>query len=498
MPRLPGPESLPRARLTRDPGLQVPNLGGDVAEAVSDFGSLVSGLTIQLVEADSARQLTTATAGAAKELNDLAFEFEADTEFETQGERFKEAAAKIRAKHADSIRSQSTRGVFDRDFGTLRQSKGIAIARRAREGMHDRAIAGLDIGLFDLSQQIPLSSSKAERNVLIGQGRISIADLVNKGMITAQDGVARDQNFRSQIDEDDVRRMILEDPEAAEVALLGNQKFSNLTEDKRLTLLARAQSAAEGVQRERIKAVEKAEAVAEKEIKEAQDVRAAELTDDILEGNGSDAVLDAALANGGIRGPQFIAARKLLKAQDQPSALQDDPSIVLAMTEALADGILTKDEVMGNFANKLIKQSTMNKYIDDIDNDPDDFRTSEQKTRLRQNVSPRSGPFAVLDNDDTRKVNDAIERFERRTRGPNAEDPVAVRKDIEEQFTEPRSLESLPRPRHMVGGDKENLEFEATMRATLKAFREGGMTPQQFADEIELINDIARINREGR
>ena len=250
------------------------------------------------------------------------------------------------------------------------------------------------------------------------------------------------------------------------------------------------QVALDRAERQAVRDAEKAEKAAEKILKEAQDVRAAELTDDILEGRGEDAVLDAALANREIRGNQFIAARKLLKAQESPDAVEDDPGTVLALNVELDQGVLTVPAVRAAYADKLLTKATMDGFVGDIQRGPDDFRTKEQRRMLRENVGGVSGLGAILGEDATRRVNQATQEFNERTRGSNKEDPLAVRQDIESRAAEPRSLDTLFRPRFMIGPDKETMDVKETRKATAKALREGKITPAQAAREVRLIKDI--------
>lgn len=235
---------------------------------------------------------------------------------------------------------------------------------------------------------------------------------------------------------------------------------------------------------------DRAERLAEKALKEARDVRAAELTDGILEGAATDADLDAALADRSINGSQFIAARKLLEAEEKESAVDDDPNTVLEFTQQIEVGTLTADQVIDAYANKLLKRETMDRFRNEIDAGPDDFRTKEERRILVENVGGVSGLGAILGEKATRKVNDARQEFNDRVRGPDKEDPRAVRLDIESRAAEPRTLESLFRPRFMVGETKETMDVRETRKATARALRAGKITPAQAAREIQLIKDI--------
>ena len=301
---------------------------------------------------------------------------------------------------------------------------------------------------------------------------------------TGKDPVLESEAAVSVILTSEIERRALEDPDSARDYFEQHRGDIDGRQHNAIeVLLGRAE-------RQAIKAAEKAEKAADKALKEAQDIRAAELTDGVLEGTINDAHLDAALENREIDGKQFIAVRKLLKAQETDDAREDDPSVVLDLTLAQEEGTLTTDVVIATYADKLITQSTMNRFRGELDAGPDDFRTKEQRRMLRENVGGVVGIGAILGEDASRKVNQATQEFNERVRGSNAEDPKAVREDIESRAAGPLPLSSTFTPRFMVGPDKETMDVNATRKATLKAFRAGQITRAQLTREIETIKQI--------
>jgi hypothetical protein len=244
-------------------------------------------------------------------------------------------------------------------------------------------------------------------------------------------------------------------------------------------------------ERDAINAAEKAEAADEKELKEAQEFRAAILTDGIFEGTTTDGDLDAALANREIDPGQFISLRKLLKSQESEDALEDDPKVVLQFTVLREQNILTAPEVIGAFADKLITRPTMDRFLKEIKDDPYDHRTKNEIKTLRENMTGILAVGASLGSEETQMINDTVEMLKLRVDG--GEDARAVRLELEERALGPRDVESFLPPRFRVGESNQTMDIQATRRATAKAFLDGKITTaRELKRELELIERIKR------
>ncbi len=494
--QLPGVENIQRARLGRDPGVQVADTSA-VGDALENIGEFVQGATAEILETRRATETTRATAGATQELNEFLFEMESDTDYGTQDERLQTKAKEIRDKHAQGMQSNIARGAFETDFDTALGGHRIDVARKARDGVFNRAEAELDVSLAALSRQIAATDDPIRRAELLSTGRKSILDLAVVGAIEDTDAVNLDQKFRSSVDENDARAMILADPEAAEVALGGADAFPDLTEDKRLTLFARAQTQAEALRREEVRKAEKAERDQEKAVGEEQDAEFAVAIDRIFEGVLTDRDLDRMRETRQISPQDYVTARRLMDAE---SVVDDDPFVVQSFTDMADDGRLTNRDVINAFSSRMITQTTMNRFLGDIESDPDDFNTKEQLRMLKENVGGVSGAAAILNEDQTRKVNDAVQEFRDRTRGQGREDPREVREDIESRAAQPRKLNTFPRPVMMVSPTRDirDIDLEQTRAATDDALANGTISEDVFLREDRLLDDLEEAMRGRR
>ena len=492
---------MPTQEIARDPGVQIPDLGA-VGRGLQELGAGITDVS-ERVRAEVERQQKeydfTQTTKAL-----LAFEDESAKEL-------------LRRRKEDDL----ARPGFSRDFeNDLDQRLEAGISSLG--GVSDEATERLR-----LRMQASLQSSTSTAGQLAFEaGRQDATDaadaIVNK--ISAQ--VSRDPDslfdaldqlddrlgeFKGTLTADQERDRLSGARQDIILSAVSGLVQGNRTQDARLILasgqfdedltrvqVAKAQAMIDVGERQSIARAEKAEAATEKALKEAREIQTARIFDDIIEGRFGEMDLDIALDNREIDGKQFIALRKVLAAEENPDALQDDPNIVLDFNRAIDQGTLTRDAVANAFANKQITQPTMDRFRTAIDAGPRDNRTKRQRGFLRDSVAGVSGLNAILSEDQTRKVNQALEIFDERTTGPDKEDPREVRLDIESQAAEPRTLDSLFRPRFMVGVDKETMDIRETKKATARALREGKITPKEAARQVQLIKDIEAARERER
>lgn len=386
----------------------------------------------------------------------------------------KTSSDRVRGLLAQTLDSRS-RTALDKSaahFGRQRE-----VANKASFDAHQAAIA----------DDAAVAGAAGDAEGFEMQATLAGANAAKRALDTGADPALATEAAITKILTREIERRALIDPASA------REFFEKHRDDidgrKHNTIEAKIISA----ERQALKDLDKADREAEKVLREAQDVRAAELTDGVIEGTTNDADLDAALASGAVRGGQFISLRKLLKAQEKDDAAEDDPNVVLALDLELDQGVLTVPAVRAAYADKLITKSTMDGLVRQIDAGPQDIRIKRQRGFLRDTVGGIVGPLAILDSQASRRVVDALDEFDQRTTGPNAEDPRNVRLDIEKQAAQVRKPKSFRRPRFMVdpkGGDNRTFDIRETRKATSKALRAGKITPAQAAREFELIKDI--------
>lgn len=491
---LPSAANVPRVRPPSDPGVArqgVPSgaFGGqeaaaleDIGGAVADFGVTVAQVSKRAAKARRDAAVSTATARATSDLKTFVADLDQDPDFETFPQRFKDRAEAALATHGQGL-DEKGQLTFRTNFERLSLEQALQVRKVGNKRVVDLATADLDETLDRFAGVAAEAGTGAEHDLSVALATQAIDDAAASGIITAEEAGNRKRAFAGRLDEVAALQEISRDPVAAADMLADSTIFPNLDEKRRLALF-------EAANRKAVSAATKAERAGEKALAADQAFRAAELTDGILEGTVDDVELDRALSSREINGSQFIAARKLLNAELEEEATTDDPNVVLGLTRDIENGVLTKGDVLDAFADKQITAATMNRLRGEIDRGPDDARTKEQRRMLQDAVAGTSGLGAILGEDTTRRVNQAVQEYNERVRGGGKEDPLDVRRDIESRAAEPRSLDSLFRPRFMVGPDKENMDPQATKKATLKAYRARQITTDQLRRELDTIKQI--------
>lgn len=249
------------------PGRALAGLG----RAAQNTGASIGDFFERREEARRTKDLLDAQASAARELADLELSIEQDPDFRGAPERFTTEAKEIRERHMRGLDGQM-QGRFGREFDQLALPKQTTVRRRAFKREVDVAVAGLDTITSEYARQAAVARSQPEREQLVDQGRLAIAGMVEAGFISAQDGVARDQGFLSSIDEAQLRNMMTDDPEAAELALLDVASFRNLAPEARARLNDTVARRADSARAERARQAEAAERKADKAREDRADV----------------------------------------------------------------------------------------------------------------------------------------------------------------------------------------------------------------------------------
>lgn len=497
--RLPDAGDVPQVRTARDPGLRVPNFaqfaGGleDVGAAISGIGDILQ----QEVDRQQKRHDATKTTGAL-----LGFEKEGMEEFRRRQIEDDLARPNFMSDFENDLRGRLEKriagleGVSDEALEKVR----LQMQRSLQNILNSAGTKSLQAGKDSADDSIDAINNQAFSQAVRDPDFLeSILDQLNDRLSPFKGTLTADQ-FRDKLSEGRADAILgavqgyvrAGQGETAEILLASGRFDEDLTREQQSS----AQQMIEVGARQKIADLDRAERLAEKELKETREFQHAKNIDGILEGTTTDADLDAMLENRQIDGTQFIAARKLLKAQERDSALEDDPAVVLSFTKQLEDGTLTTGEVYNAFSNKQITRERMDNFLGDIRRDPDTFQVKENKRKLRQNIGGEPGTLAELTKIQQQEINKIILLFEERTRGPNKEDPFKVRKELELQ-SGAIPLNQMPTPIFMrtpagLPANKENMDVNESRKAVGRVLRQGKISAAQAAIEVQKINDIER------
>jgi hypothetical protein len=474
--------------------------GGAPGRALAALGGNAQDVAIGFLErrlaARRTADLTAAQAAAARALADLELDIEQDPDFRGRPARFTREAGAIRDRTAQGLDHAPSRGTFTRDFDTLALSKETEIKRSAFKREVDATVAGLDAITPEIARQAAAARSVPERGQLVDQGRLAIAGMVEAGFITARDGVARDQEFLSSIDEAQLRTLLTEDPEAAELALTDETNFTNLSAAGRARLNDTVSRRAESARAERARQAEAAERKAEKA---RQDRGEALLTEAYR--RHADGTLDRAAADD-IRSEISPAEYKgLLTLLDPASgAVTDDPGAIADLVVLLGEdprqvasraaqyhraGLLSNDR----YISMIEKARTVGRQ--------EGPQSGYERSRdfLRASLDPGPG---VPDPVGRQRTAEALDAFDTYALSGNRSDAdlAARAKELRNQFSlvnlsEERIL--LPNPRFGTiprQGDEKQIRaaLEAARRATLAKRKAGQLDDAELLAEMDIFD----------
>lgn len=360
--RLPGAASVPQVPATRDPGVQAPaaafgalegralqGLGRDIGDVTQTYGEMTRRFAI----AERARQKNELVTQGLQQLTALQGSFENDYANDPARfrDRFNKGADKILAELSKRTDDDAVREAFATEFAAKRFAFEQDVIGTARKRVVDRGKASLVNGLSTLTDLYAGATTDEQREDIRGQADITIADAAVNGIITREDAAKRRLSWLSDTEATLARQMILADPEMAADELTAGDRFQNLDEDRRLSLLTRATTAAEREERARVRTAEKAERDAEKALKQ----QAEDLAKDG----------DALLSQGQLTTKWIEANRDTLDESDVRyfyKALQDedaqatDPVIYADLRERAGTGEDVREEAKAAYTAGQIKR----------------------------------------------------------------------------------------------------------------------------------------------
>jgi len=269
---------VPRARIPSDPGLRVPQSFGSgeglvkAGEGLMNFGADVARVSIAADRARRKAAVSAATVKATGELKSFVLDLEHDTDYPTFGDRFKERAEAAFKTHGEGL-DEDGRRLFRSNFEQLSMEQALAVRKLGNKRVVDQATADLDWSLDGYADIAAKAGTDEERGKALDQASAAIDNLVESGIVSAEEGGKRKRGFLGKLDEVDARTLMLADPEKAVESLADPSLFPNLDENRRISLIDAAARRHDTQVRQRTAAAEKAERQAEKRLKDAQEER---------------------------------------------------------------------------------------------------------------------------------------------------------------------------------------------------------------------------------
>lgn len=288
-----------------------------VGDAVYRLGAELQQVNAEFTKSRREADLNDRIGRATTEIAELEVAFDADPDFKTAPERFKQQAEDIRNRHLDGIDDAVVRQAFTRQFQTLSLAKWSNVTKSSMARAKDYDRASLDTSLDVYATQAANARSPEERSLFENQARIAIAGAQTSGSITAVDAGARERRFLSRLDEATVLRDMAANP--------------SITADK-LALDPAYASNIDPVQRERwvdqaYRRAESERARQERETEKASRVRGDELLKDayanLEKGRLTREDVETLRSQPGVSPAEY---RALLKGLSERPGQKNDPS----------------------------------------------------------------------------------------------------------------------------------------------------------------------------
>jgi len=213
-----------------------------VEQVGGEVGRIMELRAEKMKQAEQAAQAAEAGGRIRRRLNDIELEFEQSGQVDNVPDDFEERARSAREELVASIEDPVVRAQAARDFDTIAEQGRMRMARLGFRRRIGRAEAQLDETLPAIAREAAEAATPAERELAVRRGAVLIDAQVQSGLMDEERGSDRLREFRADLDEADVRRMMTNNPEAAIAALSDPDRFTHLDEERRAQLADQANS----------------------------------------------------------------------------------------------------------------------------------------------------------------------------------------------------------------------------------------------------------------
>lgn len=249
MPRIPQYEEQVGLKATEISARESAGNASAFGNALGNFGRTVTGIGLQLKDAESARKraqqasaVSQANVMAMQRMSELEFAADKDVDYATTRTRFDQEALKIKNEISSQLGDQSTQALFGQDFDRLHIEKSISVGKSAWKKEISAGVASLDANMDTYVQAASASKDPYQRETAINMARLDIRRKYEAGYIDAETVYKKESSLRSRLDEFDVERLIAEDPKGALSALGGGGQTAGFSLDSLTQAVAHQES----------------------------------------------------------------------------------------------------------------------------------------------------------------------------------------------------------------------------------------------------------------
>lgn len=464
-------------------------VGASIGKGFAEIGQIVDDLQAASRAAEKDKAIT----GANKELLELGFEMEQDTDFATQPQRFQERTAAIRQKYLGEIKDTQVQRLFQRDFDKVAITKEFDVRSKARKGQVQGLEADLDANLDSIVPLAVHAANPVARQTAIEQGLGRIALAAKQGVINPLEQGKREKKFLGQVDEAQVLGRLNGDEKTVNSAIAELQagQYANLDPVQTERLIRTAQTRADSMARERVSQSEKAERQAEKTLKTRQASEEASYLS-MIDANEevSEVTLREALNRQEISAEGY---RMLTSRRFQTEDGRDNNFVLTDLQERMIRGgeDIHKDIIAARNAKNLSAQTTGQLMAENQrriqSSQSQDWRSDTERNAFQfvGTTLGRDKLAFAFDDDTAQRLALAQREFIQRVKEQN-EDPWKVADDITAKYQRAQAKEPA-RIGYGLGQPKSIDDLRSFGQQLRQKRDDGQITPADFEREINTL-----------
>lgn len=464
--------------------------GTDAIRQLADIGS---GIASQVVANDRALKVSSLSTQAAMEIENYVFDLQkTDRDYSTQFDRYQDFTNDLMDRYGKELEGDNAGySTFRSNVGQIAFRKGFDVRSHAINGQMDVQKAQLTLNMAALSE-LAVQGDDEQREMVKTKAQILLNESYDNGVVDANEAANLGLKFQDDVVSAQVRYDILVDPDQSVTKLLKGE-YSGLSNEQQMIWLEKANSASEARARKAIAEEDRARREADRLEKEAADNMAkagdellytGQLSTDWIEQNKE--ILDPA------------DYRFYYKAIATGSEASTNVRIYSSLRERASNGEDVRAEARERLRqgtlkvsdyNTLVNRSEQNIGVVDI---PNWFKRGEQYLGSAFRVSDvNPDPAAPQRYAD---VMDEWNQWATENPNPTLEQARSAYQQIAKDYTliDTSQMTLTKRMPSFAVGNRNTMDIEATINATVEAFESGVINEEQFNKQALLIQEWER------
>ena len=445
------------------------------------------GITSQLQRMDErmrlARQSTelgNAQVGAMKDLSEVESGFASRTDFENFEPEFRQHLDTLRTRYREQIKDPEVYRAFARDFERQALRTEINVRSMARKREIDHGRASYRSNIQELSLMYGRTGDEDKKLDILNRVKVLTAGAVTAGYMTEESGVSALHNFVKSADTAEAMEDLRRDPVTFDAA-----DYPGLDKETQILLQDQALQRMKSLAQEHARAVEQAEQEAEKahqaQIDEAdyaawQSFSNKQLTLPDLE--------DMATRRE-ISEQTYRAIRKAMEPDAEK--IINNPVVVGDLAGRVAMGLDVRPQLKEALNQGQIQAQT---YIQ-MSTRIADKEYARGMAYIAHALQPTAADHYSADRH--LRYAEAVDHYNSLVE--QGISPVNAGKEVVQGYMSDirRTRKGLPKPKYLTGSKTSWEHLDRAEQATVQAFRNHELTPQEYDREINTISELKKI-----